>query len=327
MKTKIVYVLTSDDTDIYYEQALLSVYSLRKYNPNADVVLVLDKETGSTLIGKRTKLLDYFNDRIVIDVPHCLSKLQKSRFIKTSLRFLVTGDFLYIDTDTLVLSDLSEIDNLGCDIGAVLDNHVFISEHNNKGEQIKSRLKEVGCKNINEIDRYYNSGVTFVRDCQTSRVFYKQWHEKWLERTQTLPYDQPPFAYANEVCGYPVREIDGVWNCMVLENGLQYLNDAKIIHYFISRPVEKSEAFLFANKDLFMEIKKQGDIPTSVSSMLEQARSCFSKVCRPIAGVEVNMLSSNLFNMCIKCPSVFKVLDKGALFLVKAYSGIKSLFR
>ena len=326
MRTKIIYVLTSDNTDIYYEQALLSVYSLRKYNSNTDVVLVMDKETESTLVGKRTKILDFINDRIVIDVPQEFSKLQKSRFIKTSLRHLVTGDFLYIDTDTIVLSDLSEIDNLSCDLGAVLDNHVFVSEHEKKGNLIKSRLKKVGCNN-NDVERYYNSGVTFVRDSQTARGFYKLWHEKWIECLQSLPYDQPSFAYANEACGFPVQEIDGVWNCMVLENGLRYLNDARIIHYFISRPIEKSESYLFSNKDLFLEIKEIGDIPPMVSSMLEKARSCFPNICRPITGIEMQMLSSSLFNLCIKSPAAYKFLDKCALYLVKVYSSIKSLFR
>jgi hypothetical protein len=42
MKTKIVYVVTSDETDVYLKQALLSVFSLRKHNPNAYAELVVD---------------------------------------------------------------------------------------------------------------------------------------------------------------------------------------------------------------------------------------------------------------------------------------------
>ena len=33
MKTKIVYVVVSDDADFYLEQTLVSVYSARLYNP------------------------------------------------------------------------------------------------------------------------------------------------------------------------------------------------------------------------------------------------------------------------------------------------------
>ena len=42
MKTKIVYVVTSDETVVYLEQVLLSVFSFWKHNPNAYAELVVD---------------------------------------------------------------------------------------------------------------------------------------------------------------------------------------------------------------------------------------------------------------------------------------------
>jgi hypothetical protein len=44
MKTKIVHVVVSDETDIFLEQALLSIFSLRKHNPNSLVELVIDQK-------------------------------------------------------------------------------------------------------------------------------------------------------------------------------------------------------------------------------------------------------------------------------------------
>ena len=52
MKTKIVYAVVSDETDIFLEQALLSIFSLKKYNTNAFVELVIDQETNESIIGK-----------------------------------------------------------------------------------------------------------------------------------------------------------------------------------------------------------------------------------------------------------------------------------
>ena len=40
MKTKIIYVLVSNENDCYLEQALVSIYSLRLYNPDANLLLV-----------------------------------------------------------------------------------------------------------------------------------------------------------------------------------------------------------------------------------------------------------------------------------------------
>jgi len=44
MKTKIIYVLVSNENDCYLEQALVSIYSLRLYNPDANLLLLVDEE-------------------------------------------------------------------------------------------------------------------------------------------------------------------------------------------------------------------------------------------------------------------------------------------
>ena len=53
MKTKIVYVVTTDDTDVYLERTLLSVFSLRRHNPNVYVELVVDQDTNATIAGQK----------------------------------------------------------------------------------------------------------------------------------------------------------------------------------------------------------------------------------------------------------------------------------
>ena len=52
MKTKIIYVLVSNENDCYLEQALVSIYSLRLYNPDANLLLLVDEETSRTLCFK-----------------------------------------------------------------------------------------------------------------------------------------------------------------------------------------------------------------------------------------------------------------------------------
>ena len=96
MRTKIVYVVTSDETDVYLEQALLSVFSLRKHNPNAYVELVVDQNTNTTITGKRGEILKYIDNKVVVNVPEEYNKLSRSRWLKTSLRQHIKGDFLYI---------------------------------------------------------------------------------------------------------------------------------------------------------------------------------------------------------------------------------------
>ena len=49
MKTKIAYVLVSSHRDLFWEQCLISVMSLRHHMPDAHTVLVCDTETKESL--------------------------------------------------------------------------------------------------------------------------------------------------------------------------------------------------------------------------------------------------------------------------------------
>lgn len=82
MKTKIIYVLVSNENDCYLEQALVSIYSLRLYNPDANLLLLVDEETSRTLEnGIRKLILNYVSKLVIVDVPFHYSKQQKSRYM------------------------------------------------------------------------------------------------------------------------------------------------------------------------------------------------------------------------------------------------------
>lgn len=65
---KYVYVLTSTPKDLYYEQALMSAYSLRKHNPAAQLIVLVDNKTNASLTeeNKRTALKKYAS-QIIMD--------------------------------------------------------------------------------------------------------------------------------------------------------------------------------------------------------------------------------------------------------------------
>ena len=111
MKTKIVYVLASSQEDYFLEQCLISLKFLRKYNPEAYVVLVCDDTTESSLNGNRQDIKLLINELKSIQFERPVNKVERSRLMKVNLRKYVEGDFLYIDCDTIIVNDLSEIDN------------------------------------------------------------------------------------------------------------------------------------------------------------------------------------------------------------------------
>ena len=129
MKTKLVYVLTCASEATYIEQALISIWSARYHNPDAHIVLLVDDLTNQLLVGKRAEVLEYITEKVVIPFEDTnATMMYRSRWIKTSVRQLIEGDFLFIDCDTAVAQSLADADSLDCEIGAVLDCHRPVSK-------------------------------------------------------------------------------------------------------------------------------------------------------------------------------------------------------
>ncbi|MBQ0060663.1 MAG: hypothetical protein KBT15_02660 [Bacteroidales bacterium] len=121
INTKVVYVLVSCESDYYCEQLLMSLFSLKYYNPDVDVELITDSKTYQSFVGNRAMIKKDCNRTRVFDLPNELNREQKSRYLKTNLRNLIHGNYLFLDTDTIITGSIAEIDNLRCDVGAVLD--------------------------------------------------------------------------------------------------------------------------------------------------------------------------------------------------------------
>jgi lipopolysaccharide biosynthesis glycosyltransferase len=314
MKTKIVYAVTSDETDIYLEQALLSVFSLRKHNPDAYVELVVDQDTDATIAGKRGEILKYIDNKIVVNVPEEYNKVCRSRWLKTSLRQHVKGDFLFIDSDTIVTDNLEEIDCFTGDIGAVKDKHVLIGK-NGKKNILRVNAERDGWS-WSETLAYYNSGVMFVKDSAFTHKFYQIWHNKWVYiQGNTGDYkDQSSLAATNESLQYPIRELSGEWNCQIIRNGIIYLAKAKIMHYMIYE--KEPHPWIFYNHDILNEIKELGYISDRISKLVVEAKFSFDVPNMIISGNELMFFDSAVFKICKK-RRYFSLFNSCATFLLK----------
>ncbi len=120
MKTKIVYLVVGGENDIYISQTMVAAYTARKYNPDVEILLVVDKTTSDVIDKKIQKIKGVVTEIVVVDCPCDLNNMQKSRYLKTTLRKNIKGDFLFIDSDTVVTCDLSEIDNINASRGVRL---------------------------------------------------------------------------------------------------------------------------------------------------------------------------------------------------------------
>ena len=330
MRTNIVYVVTSSEDDMYLEQTWLSAYSAKRKMPDVKILLVVDAMTDHTITGSRLNLLYLIDEKIVVNVPEQYNKVQASRFIKTSLRDIIKGDFLFIDTDTIITDDFRDIDYFDGDIGMVKDVHGMSPK-----EEIMTlrKLKKIGLAG-DECVPYYNSGVIFAKDNEVAHVFYNQWHRCWkqsLERTNTH-YDQPPLAIANQQLGFPIKEMDGIWNCQIMNNGLPFLYNAKIIHYIAhanraSYRKRADKPYLFYDQGIFKSIKKTGEISLEVSEMIDRAKGAFVTPCRIVTGNELELIDNSLHMTALYHPRTYQYLNLMAGWINTIYERIGFLRR
>ena len=308
-----LYVLTSSLNDTYYEQFLLSVSSLKLLMPGAEVILLCDSRTKETLTGKRAEYEKLVSKVIAVDAPAGMPQIEVSRWVKTSMRRLVSGDFLFIDCDTIITDDLSSIVELGIQFGACLDKHSLIDRHE-KSEGIIKRDKKLGFTSYLS-GKHFNSGVIFCADTSETRKIFDRWHELWLfSNSKNTVRDQPSLNMAIHENPSVFTELDGTWNCQISHNGLPYLSGSKIIHYFATDLVLYTSPFLLASDKIFRQIKQTGVIPDDALELLKNPRAAFESESRIIAGADMlSVINSNFFQfiflMKIKIPFLFNFFN------------------
>ena len=292
---KYLYVLTSNEHDYYLQQTLLSMVSLRLHIPNAFISLLVDNRTEASLTGKRSSIIDLVNEFKSIPTEDKFNQKTRSRWLKTSIRQNIEGDFLYIDGDTIIAADLSQLEKMNIDVGAVLDSHVYLDEyikyHPARLKDIETLAFSTGVNQKFNLNVYFNGGVLFCRDNKQGHDFFSQWHRLWLQYFEMGgTQDQPSLNLSNFICGNIIQELDGIWNCQVLDDGgLRYLFNAKIIHYFSSRPGKK--AYIPSNDEFIASIKETGIVNGKILEYIKDPKSLFVSNTRLILLEE----SSRLF--------------------------------
>lgn len=305
MRTKCVYILTSDRTDLYYEQTLLSACSLRFYNPDATIIVVADHLTYSSLEASRSGLDKYVNHIISVQAPEYLCKMHRSRFLKTNLRDLVDGDYLFIDSDTIICDSLGGIDSYKCEMGAVADTndtHPLLHD-----QTVISRCEAAGFNNL-EGQPYFNSGVMFVKDTPNTHLFYKRWIENWKSSVvKGIAYDQPALCQTNVQLGKPIQELPGIWNCQFKMGGYPYLRNAKIIHYYSNN----GESRLSPQMEmLFSRIKESGVIDNSIINMIRNPRTNFYSFLDMDRDRIFEYITSDSLYLYYTSPSLFRIIEQ-----------------
>jgi hypothetical protein len=309
-----VYVLTSSESGYYYEQFYLSVASLRFFNPNAYIILLVDQKTKHTLIEKRSEYEKIVSDVKILSVPPEYTQKESSRWIKTSIHNYVSGDFLFIDCDTIITGKLDADFDLSIKIGAVLDTHITLENHHLK-KYFEDSDRKIGFSSSFREKRHYNGGLIYCKNDSEGKRFFDRWHELWLySRSRGNSQDMPSLNQANYDLNNIITELPGEWNCQISHNGLPYLHNAKIIHYYATSLASFIPAYKLASPEILASIKMTGEIPGEAMKMLENPKAAFETHSRIVADPAVigafdSYLFSKLIELNKKHPGLFKKCD------------------
>jgi hypothetical protein len=306
---KYVYVLVDDETDYYLEQALISITSLKMYTPNAYVSLLIDDTTEETLISNRRNILELISELKVIKIESQFNKKARSRWLKTSMRQHIEGDFLFIDCDTVICEDLSDIENISVDLGAVLNRHLLIDD-SPTARYIHGNDKTLGFNASQKSDKHFNSGVILCKDIPVCHSFFHEWHTLWIKGYTKKVVDQPSFNQTNQNFNSIIKEMDGIWNCQIQTGGIAFLEDAKIIHYFAM--VKNNILYTLSDPRVLQKVRESYIIDDELKECLSHPRRNFylhSQVITNKKNIDIIYSRSfRIFNLIYnwKCFQVFE---------------------
>ena len=255
------------------------MYSLRLHMPNAFISLLVDNTTELSLTGKRNAIHSLVNEFISVIIDNRYNKKTRSRWLKTSMRQHITGDFLFLDCDTIIARDLSSLDTTKMNLAAVLNentNLLDLARYNpDYLKNMQNEDKKNGFSSTVNLNVYYNSGLIFCRDSTIGYDFYKEWHRLWLFCSERgIVTDQQSFNQTNYIMGNIISELDGIWNCQILaDGGMRYFHKANIIHYYNSIIVENP--YLLGSNIILEKIKKNCCIDQDIKDMLAKPKDLF----------------------------------------------------
>ena len=312
---KVVYVLTASLNDYYYEQFFLSYTSLRLHSPKVDVYLLVDEETFSYINDNHNELLNEL-ECISVSFKKEYSTKERSRILKCTMRKHIQGDFLYIDCDTIVCTDISSISKIQ-HTSAVLDNHELVNEIYPEFLRPLRNAEQFGFS-VGFHKKHFNSGVMWCKDNEETHELFDLWYQLWLQTNKNgIVIDQLSLNEANNRLKGVIHELAGEWNCQ-LRYGFRFIHKAKIIHYFASvdnKTQKLSYSFLLSDKELLKKIRQENRINLETMKLLKNPKDAFAiYVVLEVGSFEHIFLNSNYMSLArycyLKIPNIYKKIDK-----------------
>lgn len=291
MKTQIIYVLVSGEGDLYLEELWASAHSLRLFHPEACVRVLCDEPTAQR-IAERPALAALLTEVRPVATPEGYNAKQRSRQIKTTVRQLVEGPYLFIDTDTVVCRPLDGLDSLRCDLAAVPDGHLPLSRHTFR-ESVHANMLRCFGDEACDCPFWFNSGVMFVADNERTHAFYRRWNELWTHSTfeKGMSQDQPALLLTDKEAGYVIEQLPPIYNCQVALS-LEHFHEAAIVHFWHMDFIADQSYSPYFSLAIYREIKEARAITPHVDELVRRCKSTFLTPTMPVGEAQITFLFS-----------------------------------
>ena len=321
MQKKIVYVLVSTQQDYFLEQTMLSAYSAKRYNPNVQITVLADQDTARTVVGNREKIKEYVTEIKTVNVPEHYNMMQRSRFLKTSIPKYVDGDFIYMDSDTVVAGSLEDIYEGVQHIGLIRDENV--DEYSDfVKEWIRGNCIKLGWQDLSQ-EKGYNGGVLVVKRSAKSEQFFDCWHKNWLECcSKGYDKDQLALTKSNVECDYVIQEINGKFNCQVAKfEADKYQADVRIIHYY-----DLNNCYnIYNDLRLWNRFRKEAVIPQEFIHTINNPQKLFASRYIKVYGTDIDLLRSEWRTIYTEYPIVRKLAQSVLIPICKLWGRLRRI--
>ena len=306
MIPQIVYVLVANEKNLYLEEMWVSIFSLRRHHPEATVKVLMDVETKEYL-SRFPQLTSMIDETVVVQTPAGYNAKQRSRQIKTTIRNVLKGDYIFIDTDTVIckpldgiVEDIRELKDFR-GIAAVREGHATMKDTLFPPTGTVKRIFDI---DISQSPLMTNSGVMFVADIPFTHEFYKRWNENWKRSCfeKGNSQDQPSLYATDCQYGYVIRELSGIYNAQVAMS-LKYYADAVILHWWHMDFIEDQSYSPYFSLKIYQDLKKEGEITPQIEDLIINAKQSFVSPTMPVGKEHILFLFSpagKIFNRIYK---------------------------
>ena len=323
MKTQIVYVLVSSEKDVFLEELWASVWSLRRYEPDVTVNVIVDELTAIR-VKANAELMALITNVVVADVPGKYTPKERSREIKTRIRELIKGDFFYIDTDTVICKPLGDIDNCEYDVAGIPDSNVFLKDNPFAGGMIAS-VKEIFGSDVSNCEYLINGGVIYAKDNQVTHELFRRWNKNWtyscFEKGNSQ--DQPALWQSDHEMGNVIKLLPDVYNSQVAMS-LQYFADAAIVHFLHMNFIPDQSYSPYLSLKIYKDIKVAGTLTTEIKNMIINCKSSFMPMTMPVGKDQLLFLFTDMGKTYVQ---IYKEGGIASWLMLKSYGWLKRIHK